>query len=192
MQERLTDDELMLLVQKKDLDALKELYARYERLTYSMAMKILRNSQEAEEVVQDVFIKIWNKSTLYDSSRGQKFSSWLLRVCHNTAIDKLKRRRGANLLDVENLASIPDIRIDLDNELEMKSLKNRIKEALRKLPEEQREIIELLYFEGFTQSEVAEGMGIPLGTVKSRARLAMVKLKKLLNGEGVQTNAERI
>lgn len=192
MLERLSDGELMQLVQKKDLDALKELYARYERLTYSLAMKTLRNSQEAEEVVQDVFMKLWNKSTLYDPSRGQKFSSWLLRICQNAAIDKLKSRRGADHLDDEKFASIPDIRIDLDNELEMRSLKNRIKEALRKLPEEQREIIELLYFEGFTHSEVAEGMGIPLGTVKSRARLAMVKLKRLLNGEGVRTNAERI
>jgi RNA polymerase sigma factor (sigma-70 family) len=186
----LTDDELIQLVQNKELDALKELYKRYERLTYSLAMKILGNTQEAEEVVQDVFMKVWNKSKLFDINKQTKFSSWIIRVCYNTAIDKLKKRKGYSHLDVEILESLPDISVDLDNELELMSLKNRVKEALKNLPNEQKEIIELMYFDGFSQSEIAEAMGIPLGTVKSRVRLALTKLKKLLNGEGVSPNGK--
>lgn len=189
MLNRLSDNELVRLIQNKDLDALKELYARYERLTYSLAMKIVGNSQEAEEIVQDVFMKIWHKSVLFDVEGKSKFSSWILTVCKNTAIDKLKKRKGNNVLNIEELVDLPDIRVDLFNEVEFASIKKRVKEALRKLPDEQRELIELMYFHGLTQSDIAEKLDIPLGTVKSRVRLGLQKLKKLLSREVIHADA---
>lgn len=189
MLNRLSDHELVRLVQNKDLDALKELYARYERLTYSLAMKLLGNSQEAEEVVQDVFIKLWNKSELFDTRGNSKFSSWLLTICKNAAIDKIKKRKGNYTLNIEELVDIPDIRVDLFNEVEFASIKKQIKGALRKLPDEQRELIELVYFEGLTQVEISEKTGIPLGTVKSRIRLGLHKLRKVLKSEVVHVDA---
>lgn len=183
-QDQLSDNELMRLVQKRNLDALKELYARYEQLLFSVAMKVLSNRQEAEETVQDVWLKVWNKSELFDIRKSTKFSSWIIQICHHTAIDKLKKRNVNCHVGIENIENLPDRSINLESKFELQTLKFCVKHAMKKLPEEQREIIELIYFEDLTHREIARRMGIPLGTVKSRARLAMAKLKKLVDGEG--------
>lgn len=172
----LSDIHLILRVQQRDIDALKVLYDRYERVLFSQAMKILGNPQEAEEVVQDVFLKLWNKSALYDP-RKPHVSAWLLRICHNTAIDKLKRRsRNEYIEDSEEKYNFT---MDFDYEIELNQIKEQIREALNTLPDEQKKVIELIYFEGLSQPEIAAKLNIPLGTVKSRARLAMARLKKI-------------
>lgn len=190
--DQMSDGELMRLIQNRNLDALKELYKRYERLLFSLAMKVLSNSQEAEEVVQDVWLKVWNKSELFDPRKQKKFSSWIIRVCFNTALDKLKKRKVDYYLDIENLDDIPNCGVNLDREMDLQTLKFCVKQALQKLPEEQRLIIELIYFQGYSQAEVAEHMGIPLGTVKSRTRLAMTKIKRVLYGEGGECRCDKV
>jgi RNA polymerase sigma-70 factor (family 1) len=189
--ENLSDAELMELVAKNDLTALRVLYRRYERLAFALSKKIVGSSQEAEEVVQDVFMKIWNKGHTFNSNKSSKFSSWLLRICQNTALDTLRKKSNATYTPLDTLANILDSSINLDNELEMRLIKNRLREKLNELPNEQREVIELMYFEGLSQAEIAEGMGIPLGTVKSRARLAMAKLRQSLKGKGSERRGEK-
>lgn len=172
-----SDIYLILRVQQKDIEALKVLYDRYERVLFSQAMKILNNPQEAEEVVQDVFLKLWNKSALFDPGKPYA-SAWLLRICRNTAIDKLKRRRRNEYIeDKENMYYFT---MDVNDEIELNQIKEQIREALNMLPSEQKEVIELIYFEGLSQAETATKLNIPLGTVKSRTRLAMARLKKFL------------
>jgi len=179
-----TDGELIHLVARNEAGALAEIYNRYARLVFSLAVKILNDHAGAEEVVQEVFVKVWRRARDYDAARG-KFSSWLTGITHNHAIDELRRRRvrpSAAQNDEEEIANILDEGPAL-LDLAVQSIEHRrIVDALKAIPPEQRRAIVMAYFDGYTQQEIAERLAQPLGTIKTRMRLGMQKLKGLLRG----------
>lgn len=162
-----------------DNDALLALHKRHANLVYSMAWRVLQDVGLAEEVTQDVFLKLWQKSQRYDPGRGQ-FSSWLLSVTRFAAIDRL-RREGRRPLLSEPPAGAPDDQTAFDQLLPTDHAAwergQHLRLLLAQLPAEQREIIELAYFGGLTHSELAAQLGLPLGTVKGRLRLGLEKLR---------------
>lgn len=183
----LKDEEIIARVRSGEGWAMSVLYDRYARLVFSLSLKILNDRSAAEETVQEVFVKVWKRCREYDARRG-KFSSWLTGIAHNHAIDELRRRRvrpsASEGEDDAMDAVLDDGPAPLD--LAMQSLEHRrIVEALKQIPDEQRHAIEMAYFEGLTQQEIAERLGDPLGTVKTRMRLGMQKLKTLLGEPGM-------
>ncbi len=183
MYENLKDDELLALIRERDQQALAEIYDRYGSLVYGMALKVLQNVVFAQEVTQDVFIKLWNKGASFDSTRG-KFTSWLLAITKNASIDRLRRERK---YDPEALFA--DFGERLRKEVDSPGLISALEESLliesmlERLPREQRLVIEMSFFRGYTQQEISERMGIPLGTVKTRMRLGMSKLREMWKKE---------
>lgn len=173
------DIELIQRIQKRDQTALSELYERYSGLVYNMAMQVLRNADSAEEVTQDIFFQVWRWPEKWDAGKG-RFTSWLLTVTRYTSIDTLRQQNRQPSLSphsLDNLAklltktsSVEDDR--RDNGLLLRSL-------MSNLPGDQRDLIMMAYFRGMTHSEIAEQLNLPLGTVKSRIRLGLQKLKDL-------------
>lgn len=178
-----TDEQLMRALTRGEAWAMTAIYERYGRLVFSLALKILNDHGAAEEAVQEVFVKVWERARDFDVSRG-KFSSWLTGITHNHAIDELRRRRARPTAVAEEDA-LADVAAGDPAPIDMalQSLeRRRIIEALQTIPLEQRRCIEMAYFEGYTQLEIAERLREPLGTVKTRMRLGMQKLKSLLQG----------
>jgi len=178
----LADEEIIAKLRAGEGWAMSVLYDRYARLVFSLSLRILNDRGAAEETVQEVFVKVWKRCREYDTERG-KFSSWLTGIAHNHAIDELRRRRvrpSASEGDDDAMDSVvDDTPAPLD--LALQSLeRRRIVDALKEIPGEQRRAIEMAYFEGFTQQEISGKLGEPLGTVKTRMRLGMQKLKTLL------------
>ena len=176
-----TDDQLISALRQGEEWAMTTLYDRYARLVFSLALRILNDRLAAEEAVQEVFVKVWRRAKEYDATRG-KFSSWLSGITHNHAIDELRRRRARPTATEDE-----DAMLDLVAEgpalfdLAFQSLEHRrIVHALEAIPPEQRQPIEMAYFEGYTQQEISERLSEPLGTIKTRMRLGMQKLKSLL------------
>jgi RNA polymerase sigma-70 factor (ECF subfamily) len=164
--------------------ALEELYDRYGRVVYSFSLRMLGDVQSAEELTQEVFVRLWRQARSYQQSRGT-FLTWLLSITHNMAIDEIRRRKRRPLLldgDDENgpLLTLPDTRADVERSAWLSSLQGHVQEALAEIPDAQRQAIELAYFGGLTQREIAERLGEPLGTVKTRMRLGMLKLREHL------------
>ncbi len=178
-----TDEQLMTALARGESWPMTALYERYARLVFSLALQVLKDRGAAEEAVQEVFVKVWRRARDYDAARG-KFSSWLTGIAHHQAIDELRRRRirpAASDDDDEAIAQVPDHTLQ-PLELAMQSSeRTRIIGALAAIPADQRQPIELAYFEGFTQQEIADRLGEPLGTIKTRMRLGMQKLKALLS-----------
>lgn len=170
-----------------DSDALLALHKRYANLVYSIAWRVLRDVGLAEEVTQDVFMKLWQRSQRYDAGRG-RFSAWLLSVTRFAAIDRL-RREGRR----PPLVEPPDRDIDDSTWLEQLlptdyaswERGQHLRLLLEQLPAEQWQVVELAFFGGLTHSELAEHLGLPLGTVKGRLRLGLEKLRSLWLDEGV-------
>lgn len=177
MFEDIEDQKLMELIKSENLDAFNELYSRYGRLVFNLAYKWTRNINEAEEVTQEVFEKIWVRRNTYVMKKS-KMSSWIYKICQNTAFDFLRRKKKTSYLDESQLDFLVDDNINLENEIEMHATRQLLKNAIADLPKEQQEIIKLMYFEGKTQKEIAASLNIPLGTVKSRVKLAMTKLRR--------------
>lgn len=175
------DGQLLQAVARGDQEALITLHRRYVNLVYSMAWRVLQDVGLAEEVTQDIFLKLWDKGQRYDPARG-RFSSWLLSVTRFAAIDRL-RREGRRPRQAEVATG------DLDGSEALERLLpsdhaawergQHLRLVLAQLPHEQRQIIELAYFGGLTHSELAEQLGLPLGTVKGRLRLGLEKLRSL-------------
>jgi RNA polymerase sigma-70 factor (ECF subfamily) len=189
------DETLMELIGRGDTQAFEELYDRYVRGCFGLAMKIVREPSIAEEVVQDVFMKLWSRPGIFTSERG-KFSGWLLTLVHNRSVDKLRRlKTGAvgPLLPLDATApgetSLADLLADTTAtpyDHAWTSEQGRIvREALKALPHPQRETIVLAYFGGLTQKEIAERLQEPLGTVKTRTRAALHQLRRALAGGGL-------
>jgi len=181
----LTNLELLEHIRNQERDALATLYERFGRRVFSLAVRILSDSVSAEEVTQDVFMSVWRRGATYVSKKG-KFTTWLFSIAHNRTIDELRKRR-------RDLSRTND---DIDDHLNLKSGDvspadatvaqseyAKIRAAMEDLPEEQKNVVELSYFKGLTQTEIAEKTGQPLGTVKTRMRLALKKLRKALSAE---------
>ena len=176
------DKRLMELIVQQDLDALGTLYNRYSNGVYALAMQMLKDSGAAEEVVQDAFHNVWRRAASYHPDRG-KVTSWLFSIAHHRAIDELRRRRRdrehvQHGVDIANRPS--EGRGDPVEYTVLSMEGRRIKEALNVLRKEQREIVMLAYYGGFTHSEIAAKLDQPLGTVKTRMRLALKKLREVL------------
>ncbi len=179
----LSDVELLRRVAKGDQEALLTLYDKYGRLVYSLAYRMLQDHQLAEEVTQDVFTRVWQAARSFDPKRSS-FTTWLTSITRNRTIDILRRRRvrgltGAGEAELNTAITRADERFIPEHHLEALA----VREALEQLPPAQREVLELAYFQGMTQREIAEYLNIPLGTVKTRMRLGMMKLRDLLESK---------
>lgn len=180
------DVELFNRVQAQDEHALELLYDRYEKLLFSFSFRMTKNKFLSEEIVQDVFTKIWSKQRNFDESKG-KFSSWLLTVTRNATIDMLRKKKEATF-ELDERDALQDQDLSTEEQVEWKEKKVQIHEALGQLTSDQQEIIELFYFKGLSQSKIADKCDIPLGTVKGRVRLALKHLRGIISPEerGVQ------
>ena len=179
-----SDADLITLVTQGDQDALGLLYERYSRAVYSFSLRIVGDAQVAEEILQEVFVRAWQQGGSFQTARGSLIT-WLLSITHNLSIDEVRRRkRRPQKADSEEpeliLASLPDEGSDVEEEAWLSSLRASIQDALQQLPAAQREAIELAYFQGLTQREIADTLGEPLGTIKTRMRLGMLKLREQL------------
>ncbi len=182
--ERASDDLLVQRVVEGDLRAFELLYDRYARPVFSLAFRMLGDPGEAEELLQETFVRLWQQAGRYDARRGS-FGSWLMSIAHNLAVDALRQRsRRPQRADFVDLATLPlqdiDERATALEAAEVSELRDRVRRALAQLPEPQRQAIELAYFAGLTHSEIAAVLGEPIGTIKTRLRLAMQKLQILL------------
>jgi len=180
------DESLMRLIAQSQPEALSELYDRYNRLVFGMARNAVGDQALAEEITQDVFMRIWNKASTYQATQG-KVVNWIAGIARNRSIDVFRHRRSlldGNSLSLEELPLFdPPDSVNIERDIETKFRKQRIQQALFLLPEEQRDALAMAYFRGYTQEEVAEALGQPLGTIKTRIRLGMQKLRELLKEE---------
>ena len=181
--ESLDDHQLIQRVSQVDKDALEALYVRYRTPVYSLAMFMLKQPALAEEATQDIFLNIWLKASSFNSERGQP-KAWIMSVAHHKIVDVIRSRRrtiiNTDPADYETLDLLPDAGASTEAQVEQTLERERIMRALATIPELQREVIMLAYFEGYSQSEMAEKLDQPLGTVKTRVRLAMQKLRMAL------------
>ncbi len=179
-----TDEMLVAGVAAGDHQALSALYDRYQGLMYGMATKITRDGSLAQDVVQDAFVGIWKNAVRYSSDRGSA-RTWILSITHHRAVDVLRRRRPTSELpEPEGPAPAPDQLVlgDIWPEVAERLDASVVHGALESLPPVQRQAIELAYFGGLTQQEIAQRTATPLGTVKSRVRLGLLQLRRVLTG----------
>ncbi len=173
------DAALVERIMAGDESALSILYDRYAGMLFAMLVRILRDTSAAEEVLQDLFLQLWRGAAKFDASRGS-MPAWLLVIGRNRAISRLRGRERREVLEDPqefSFESLPSS-TNLENEVSRMQLMAKLKVGLATLPSEQREALELAYFEGMTQTEIAARTGSPLGTVKSRVRAAMQSLKQ--------------
>ncbi|MCH8280931.1 MAG: sigma-70 family RNA polymerase sigma factor [Chloroflexi bacterium] len=181
--QELEDHQLIHWIALAEKEALEALYGRYSSSVFSLAMYMLKQEALAEEVTQDIFLNIWLKASSYKSDRGAP-RAWIMSVAHHKIVDVIRsRRRTLTVTDpslYETLDLIPSSEIPVDEQVVRNLERERILKALSTLPEPQRQVIMLAYFGGYSQSEMAEMLQQPLGTVKTRVRLAMQKLRGVL------------
>ena len=186
--DEISDEVLLRAIANGATWAMEPLYERYSRILYALVYRMVSDHQIAEDLIQDAFVSVWNRATSYSPQSGA-VRSWLISIAHHRTIDYLRwvRRRAvlkeATWEDVERdeRTAQPDA-----EEGALKSIQSaQVREALMKLPAEQRMVIELAYFQGWTHSEIAAGCQIPLGTVKARMRLGMKHLKRVLGQMGL-------
>lgn len=178
-----SDETLLALIAESDRNALAALYDRYGRRVFALAARMLGDATSSEEVTQDVFLSVWRRVSSYKAGKG-KFTTWLFSIAHNRTIDELRRRRRERYSDTPSIDDHTELPSDVTpppDAVVARSEAEMVKQALGTLPPEQRAVIELSYFSGFTQVEIAERTGQPLGTVKTRMRLALKKLKLALS-----------
>jgi RNA polymerase sigma factor (sigma-70 family) len=178
----LSDEAVVALAARSDDVAFAELYDRYGRVAYGLALRILRDETLAEDAVQEAFLAIWRGAARFIPERG-KASTWILTLVHRRAVDLVRReeRRRA-----EPLPEAPTSSDSAEEDAWLRFERERVQAALRQLPDQQREALELAYYGGFTQSELAERLGQPVGTIKSRMFAGLARLRELLadpNGE---------
>jgi RNA polymerase sigma-70 factor (ECF subfamily) len=159
-----------------DEDAIREVYTRFGRPVYTLGLRLLGSSEAAEELTQDVFLTAWRKAARFDAARG-RLSTWLMAIAHNLAVDRLRRENGVTrpqLVFVEELpeqeAGLGPIQAVIDRDVAAR--------AMESLSEAERSLLLLAYFRGMTAREIAEADGIPIGTVKTRLRTALIKLRR--------------
>ena len=184
--QQLDDAELLRSISQVEKDALEVLYSRYSTQIYSLAMYMLKEPALAEEVTQDIFLNIWMKAGSFNGDRGAP-KSWIMSVAHHKIIDVIRARRRmlvkSESAEYEVLESLPASGASTEELVEQNYDRERILKALSILPDSQREVIMLAYYEGYSQSEMANKLNQPLGTVKTRVRLAMQKLRAILDDD---------
>ena len=176
----LSDEALVALVARGDEDALAELYDRVGRVAYGLALRVLRDERHAEDAVQEAFLQVWRSAATFRAERA-KASTWILTLVHRRAVDLVRReeRRQADPLTDDSAAGVG--REETDEAAWLRFERERVQAALKQLPDVQREALELAYYGGFSQSELAERLGVPLGTIKSRMFAGLARLRELLD-----------
>ena len=181
---QISDAELLKAIVRGDEAALAACYDRYRLILFSLILRILHDRQEAEDVLQEVFLQVWRRARDFDESRGRAFT-WLVTIARSRALDRLRANASRARLATE---AEQEPRADIGDAAE-EALKSEagavVRRALAELPEEQRRALFMAYFEGLTQTEIAARLGDPLGTVKTRMRSGLMKLRELLRQRSV-------
>jgi RNA polymerase sigma-70 factor, ECF subfamily len=180
----LADEELMQLVRDGDVSAFEVVFDRHSSAAFSLAYRMCGRRATAEDIVQDAFLSLWRSGSGYDPRRGS-VRSWVLSVVHNRAVDAMRRLGAKAGLDVpdEGIAERLHAAESTDAEVERRDDARQVRTALDELPPDQRQVIELAYFGGFTHNQIAEMLDLPPGTVKGRMRLGLTKLRFFLGEE---------
>jgi RNA polymerase sigma factor (sigma-70 family) len=176
----LSDEALVALVARGDEHALAELYDRVGRIAYGLALRVLRDERLAEDAVQEAFLQVWRSAATYRAERA-KASTWVLTLVHRRAVDLVRReerRQAEPLTDESVLVPAPE---QTEEAAWLRFERERVQAALAELPDVQREALELAYYGGFSQSELADRLGVPLGTIKSRMFAGLSRLRELLD-----------
>lgn len=174
----LSDEALVALAARADDGALAELYERFGHVAYGLALRIVRDPALAEDAVQEAFLNIWRSAARFVPERA-KASTWILTLVHRRAVDVVRREQPRR---AEPIEAAPQASANAtENEAWLRLQRARVQDALRQLPDQQREALELAYYGGFTQSELADRLGEPLGTIKSRMFAGLARLRELLD-----------
>jgi RNA polymerase sigma-70 factor, ECF subfamily len=168
-------DETTMLTRigQRDEKAMEAIFRRYSGPVYSVALRVLRDTGQAEDILQEVFLQLWRKPAAFVQNRGS-LGAWLVVIARNRAIDVVRRRKPSDSVDDVVLASP----VNVADEAERNTMMQRVRGVIANLPEEQRRTLELAYFEGLSHTEIASRTGDPLGTVKTRIRQALITLRK--------------
>ena len=186
--EQWSDEQLIAQVARGDTTAYEMLYDRYSSAGMGLALKITGDQSLAEEVVQETFWRVWRKADLFQNKRGA-FTSWFFGITRNLSIDMLRRQRtqGQPAGQAEQLIEqAPDLSPGVPETVWLRSKHEQMRAAVETLPKEQRYVIEMAYFRGMTRQEIASATGEPLGTIHTRARLALQKLREELQMQGFE------
>jgi RNA polymerase sigma-70 factor (ECF subfamily) len=186
--QELSDEALIKAIAGGAVWAMEPLYQRYNRILYSLVYRMVTDHQVAEDLLQDAFLSVWKRATSYSPQAGA-VRSWIISIAHHRAIDYLRGvRRHASLkearweeVELDERTAFPDVWDEAWRSVQS----SQVRAALMNIPTEQRMVIELAYFQGWTHTEIAEGCQIPLGTVKARMRLGLLHLKRILEEMGV-------
>jgi RNA polymerase sigma-70 factor (ECF subfamily) len=181
----LSDEALVALAARSEQSALAELYDRYGRTAYGLALRVLRDQALAEDAVQEAFLTVWRTASRFVPERGRA-STWILTLVHRRAVDAVRReqRRRADTLERAEEPAVEGV----EEDAWLRFQRERVQDALGRLPDAQREALELAYYGGFTQSELAERLGQPLGTIKSRMFGGLSRMRELLGEPGTETS----
>lgn len=187
--QELKDEQLMILVARGDALAFEVLYDRYAAAVMGRCLRIIQDEAAAEETTQEAFWRVWSSASVYQPERGP-FKHWLLQIAHRLALDVVRRwkvrpqpfRRD---VDVERMEQRPDASVNVAEAAWIEIKYEQVRKAMSVLPPEQRRIIDLAFFQGLTRQEIASTTGIPLGTVHTRARLALGKMQQALVSAGI-------
>jgi RNA polymerase sigma-70 factor, ECF subfamily len=169
----ISDTALLTRIGQRDEYAMEEIFRRYSSAVYSVALRVLRDSGQAEDVLQEVFLQLWREPGAFVQQRGS-LGGWLIVIARNRAIDLLRRRKPTDPVEDVVLASS----INVADEAERNTTMQRVRQIIARLPMEQRNALELAYFEGLSHTEIASRTGEPLGTIKTRIRQALISLRK--------------
>jgi RNA polymerase sigma-70 factor (ECF subfamily) len=180
------DAGLLMRIAQRDQTALSLLYDRYARIIYSLAFRSLRSVEESEEVVLDVFAQVWRIAERYDPQKGRA-DTWLFTLARSRLLDRLRKvkRSGSSItvsMDAEEIQP-QAADVDIFENVVVRERRSQVIAALKTLPNEQKQVLELAYYQGMTQSEIAAQTGLPLGTIKTRIRLGLSKLKSALSSQ---------
>jgi RNA polymerase sigma-70 factor, ECF subfamily len=170
-----SDLALVTAIRSGDQAAMAALYDRYSSIVYAVALRVLQDTRAAEDVLQDIFMQLWRNPGAFDSSRGN-MAPWLAVIARNRAIDALRRRRPEN--DIEDV--VVSVEPDLASEADRSRAMEKVRDALGAMAAPQRSALEMAYFEGLTQAEIAKKTGEPLGTIKTRIRTGLLSLRRVL------------
>jgi len=179
---QIDDVALLKAIAGKDEKAVSQLYDRYRVVLFGLLVRILNNREEAEDVLQELFLQVWHRAGDYDSNRGRPFT-WLVTLARSRAIDRLRSVASRERVATESAREATEEVSDAVADAVRSEQRGIVTSALSQLPEEQQRALVLAYFDGLTQSEIADRLGAPLGTVKTRMRAGMMKLREVLGGK---------
>ena len=179
------EDDVALLkaIAARNEAALAQLYDRYRAILFGLLMRILNNREEAEDVLQEVFLQVWRKATDFDENRGRPFT-WLVTLARSRGIDRLRTLAARERVAETSAREVSEYISDAATDAFKSEQRVLVTKALSQLPDEQKRPLMLAYFDGLTQSEIAARLGAPLGTVKTRMRTGLISLRELLAGQG--------